>query len=350
MIMRFLYFIICLLFIGRVFPYNDQWIDLVIELTINNKFNRAITIIQEQINTQPDDYKAYFYLAATYQAKMTHYENLNDGQLFNSAINKTIDIVESKLKSDKVISDSLQADLFFYLGSAYGYRASFQGETGKWYKAIGSGRKAKKYLDRTITTDSTFYDAYLGIGTYKYWLSSKTKFLIWLPFIGDGRDEGIELIKKAIDNNCRSKYMAMHQLIFILLNYEKYTEAIPYAELVKEKFPESEFMWMAVAHTYYKNNDFKKAEPAYVKLLQLAASGEEPNSSHIVKYRYKLVYIYFEQERYSECYKECKKVIALSDNKLLSKKAKNDLEKTRDILEKCRKEMDAKGLPIQSQP
>ena len=57
-----------------------------------------------------------------------------------------------------------------------------------------------------------------------------------------------------------------------------------------------------------------------------------------------LIDIYFEQERYSECYQECNKVISLSGNKLLSKKAKNDLKKTRKILEKCLKEMKAREL------
>jgi tetratricopeptide (TPR) repeat protein len=337
--MRLIYLILWTLYISFIFSGGDYWIDQGMQLTINNKFSEAIGIYDRQIEIDTDNYKAYFYLAATLQAEMTHYENYSAGESFNNAIDKTIDLVESELSSQKTFADSQAAQLYFYLGSAYGYRASYQGETGKWYKAIGSGKSAKKYLDKAILYDSTLYDAYLGIGTYKYWLSSKTKFLIWLPFIGDSREEGIAMIKKAVEKNCRSKYMAMHQLIFILLNYNKFREAIPYAEQVIEKFPESEFMWMAAAHTYFKNKDYQNAEPAYHKLIQLSQFDEIPNPSHLVKYKLKLAQIYFATKRYHESYSQCEEVILMSDDDLLSDKAKEDIKKARKIMVKCKQKI-----------
>jgi tetratricopeptide (TPR) repeat protein len=337
--MRLINLLIWTLSISFIFSGADNWIDQGMQLTINNKFSEAIGIYNQEIKIDSSNYKAYFYLAASLQAKMTHYEDYSSGESFNNAIDKTIDLVESELSSQKTFADSQAAQLYFYLGSAYGYRASYQGETGKWYKAIGSGKNAKKYLDQAILYDSTLYDAYLGIGTYKYWLSSKTKFLIWLPFIGDSREEGIAMIKKAVEKNCRSKYMAMHQLIFILLNYNKFQEAIPYAEQVIEIFPESEFMWMAAAHTYFKNKDYQNAEPAYHKLIRLSQSDENPNPSHLVKYKLKLAQIYFATERYHESYNECEEIILMSDDKLLSDKAKEDIKKARKIKDKCRKKI-----------
>jgi tetratricopeptide (TPR) repeat protein len=337
--MRTVHLIFLLVCISNIFANNDHWIDRGMELTINNKFNEAIGIYQREIKIDADNYKATFYLAAALQAQMTHYENHLTADDFNRAIDKTLEIIESKLDMQKMFTDSQKAELYFYLGSAYGYRASYQGENGKWFKAIGNGKRAKKYLDESILYDSTMYDAYLGIGAYLYWLSSKTKFLIWLPFIGDSRDEGIAMVKKATVSNCRSKYMAMHQLIFILLNYGKHQDAISYAQQVIEKFPESEFMWMAAAHTYYKNKDYQKAEPAYYKLIQLAQSGEKPNPSHLVKYRLKLAQIYYDTKRYHESDRQCDEIILLADNELLSKKAKEDIKKARNIMEKCRKKM-----------
>jgi tetratricopeptide (TPR) repeat protein len=338
--MRLIWLLFYFIFIVPLFSAHNDWIDQGMELTINNRFTEAIAMYQREIKIDPDNYKATFYLAAALQAQITHYENHLLVEDFYNAIDKTVNIIESKLNTQNCITDSQKAELYFYLGSAYGYRASYQGESGKWFKAIGSGKKAKKYLDESVLHDSTMYDAYLGIGAYLYWVSAKTKLLSWLPFIGDNRDEGVTLIRKAIENNCRSKYMAMHQLIFILLNYGKYQEAIPYVLQVIEKYPESEFMWMAAAHTYYKNKDYQKAEPAYQRLIHLVAAGESPNPPHLVKYRLKLAQIYYERKRYHESYKQCNEILLIEDEVQYSDKAKKDVKKARDIMGKCRKKME----------
>ena len=46
---------------------------------------------------------------------------------------------------------------------------------------INSGQVIPDYaLQQPFELDSAFYDAYLGVGSYKYWKSSKGKFLTWL--------------------------------------------------------------------------------------------------------------------------------------------------------------------------
>ena len=168
-----------------------DWIEENIELTINCKFNQALSILEQRIENDTTDYKSYFYLAATLNSKMTHYENLDFEQEFLAAIENTIRLIKRKKKDNLELSDSTKAQYSFYLGSAYGYRGFFEGRKGNWYSALSDGLTAIDFLEESVESDSSLMQAYLGIGTYDYWSSSKLKFALWLPFIPDNRDRGL---------------------------------------------------------------------------------------------------------------------------------------------------------------
>ena len=108
-------------------------------------------------------------------------------QLLLVLIEKTIQLVNKNQKDNIEVSDSTKAQYLFYLGSSYGYRGFFEGRKGNWYSALSDGLKAINLLDESVEMDSTLMQAYLGIGTYDYWSSSKIKFALWLPFIPDNQ-------------------------------------------------------------------------------------------------------------------------------------------------------------------
>ncbi len=64
---------------GRLIA-SDAWIDSTIEYTINTKFDKALSVIERQLQINPDDYRAHFYLAATLNSRMTHFENQDDAE------------------------------------------------------------------------------------------------------------------------------------------------------------------------------------------------------------------------------------------------------------------------------
>ena len=59
----------------EVIAGESQWIQKTIDFTINNNFTEAIEIVEKRIKSHPDDYRAHFYIAATLNSKMTHFEN-----------------------------------------------------------------------------------------------------------------------------------------------------------------------------------------------------------------------------------------------------------------------------------
>ena len=314
--------------------HSQNWVEECIEYTIHSKFEQALQIVREQISENPHNYQAYFYLAATLSSKMTHFENNDDEYDFMSAIDSTIKIIELKLEDTTGVDSKSNAEQLFYLGSAYGYLAFFQGRAGSYFPALSNGLESNNLLNLAVVVDSTLYDAYLGIGVFKYWRYSKLKFISWLPFIPDERDEGIEYIKLAIEKSAASKYMAMHQLVYILCDYDSPNEAIEYAEQIIKRYPDSQFMWWAAAKAYDKSDDFDNAIHAYSKLYSLLTVDPKSNPNHLYKCQLKLAEIYQRKSDFRSCQDTCQNLLALLDEIPVSDKD-DKAEDIRDILNEC---------------
>jgi tetratricopeptide (TPR) repeat protein len=269
---------------------------------------------------------------------MTHYETEEDVDHYYDIIHTII-----KKASNSIYKNGSQNNLakyHFYRGSAYGYLAYSLGKNGHWLKAYDNGLASIDDLEISVQYDSTLYDAYLGIGVYNYWLSTKLKFMLWLPFIPDKREQGIEGIKLAIDKGLYSQAMGMHQLIYILLDYGRFDEAIPYAEKVIELYPESQFMRWAHAHVYYKRHEYDKAIDSYFKLMELIESDEQSNPSHWLFCQTRIAEIYFKQGQYGLASRHALRALEYKTTKPLKKKEKEKLDQAADILSKSQKALD----------
>jgi len=329
--------IIIILTLMPVICNGENWIDENIELTINNKFSEALSLLNERLEQSSEKYEIYFYFVATLHSKMTHFENFDDEHTLNAYADSTINIIESKLQSEN-LPDSTHAKLLFYLGSTYGYLGFLDGRKSNWYSAMSNGLEAKSLFEQAVELDSTLYEAYLGIGAFKYWLSSKIKFALWLPFVPDGREEGIAMIKKSLKSHGPSRFIAMHQLIYILLDYGRYDEAVEYAEKIVEKYPESQFMWWAHAHAFYKRRDYERAISAYNRLLQLLKDDPDKNPSHIVECNLKLAQLYLELKEYPKCISYCQTVLKYKNNKKLFEVLEDKFEIAKEYLEQAEKQ------------
>lgn len=258
---------------------SSDWIQTSIDLTINTKFDRAERLLRTRIAEGDHSPQVWFYLASVLNSKMTHFEDFEQAASFEQAI----DSVLLKTENIKIITDLPdRARLLFYRGSALGYRAFYEGQIGKWLAALNDGMASVDHLKQAVALDSTLYDAWLGIGVYQYWRSTKLKLVLWMPFIPDQREEGIANIRKAVTKSRYSRYMAMHQLIYILLNYGLKDEAVPLAEEVIHAYPKSTFMWWAYAHTWFMRHEYERAIPAYRKLLHLLQTEPGQNPNHVV--------------------------------------------------------------------
>lgn len=287
-------FLLCsswLIFWGSLSFAQQPWIEQVTAMTIDGYFKKAEALVNQKIAETDSALAPCLYLASVLNSRMTHYESNDQAGRFTRLLHFIINKANQQLDQPN-LSDSLLARLYFYRGSAYGYLGFFQGQNGQWFKALKNGLKAIDDLTACTKLDSTLFEAYLGLGTYKYWRSTKLKAVLWLPFLKDLREEGIADIKRAMRTSSNSRYMALHQLVYILIDYKHYAEAQKYAEQGIQKFPQSQFMWWAYAHVFFKSHQYHQAIKAYKHLLKLIESHPESNPSHWLDCQVRLAEVY----------------------------------------------------------
>lgn len=234
-----------------------------IEKTILCDFDDAKKIYDGLIEDYPDEPVGYFYMAAVIQSQMLDEENFNYKQEFEEFIKKCI-----KKSKNLQVERTDDPWLFFYEGSAYLYQSFLKSKLNDWWGAYRDAGKGVNRLEKSLELDSTFYDAYLGIGSYKYWKSTKIKFLDWLPFITDEREQGIKLIIKAIERGEFVSLIGRDQLAWILIDANRLEEAKRYAIKNHELFPDSRFFQWTLNKVYYQNKEWDKAYYGYDSLLQ----------------------------------------------------------------------------------
>ncbi|MDZ7261804.1 MAG: hypothetical protein ONB05_06840 [candidate division KSB1 bacterium] len=308
----------------------DSLILQSIELTIEQKYDEAQAKAQEAINMDKDNPIGYLFQAASLQSMMMDYESLQWKEQFDSLLNMALDVARRWIKKDQD-----PAWGHFCSGSALCYKAFFLGREKEYFSALHHCLKGVAHLERALSLDSTLYDAYLGIGSYKYWRSRKTRILNWLPFIKDERLEGIDLVRRTVEKGMFSRYAAINGLAWMLMDAGRIQEAINIANLGHEKFPESRFFLWCLAQGYFKLKDYRKANHYYQQILSSLL--KEPYNNHYneIICRYKIAYGHFQLEQYAQAVAQCDTILALKLDNEISHRSQGKIESTVELKRKC---------------
>ena len=192
-----------------------------ISYTYIDSFAAAINNLDSIITRAPDYWPAYVFKIGIVYTEMNDNENYDQVDYFKDLIDSTLNGLDDFLKR---CPDDKWA--LFCKGSTAGYLALYEGHHGSWVKAVFKGMEAGKLFTKAVEADSTFYDAYLGLGNLNYWKSAKMGFFRSLPFIPDNRDEGIAQITLAMDSSQYSSLPAASGLAWIYYNRKEYDKTI----------------------------------------------------------------------------------------------------------------------------
>ncbi len=101
------------------------------------------------------------------------------------------------------------------------------------------GKKETKHLGDLVLEhaekDIPIYDAYLGLGSYHYWRTARSKFIRIIAFwMRDKRDFGLEQIQFSIDHGRYCPDESYLVLVTALLDYEQYDEALAVLDRFEE--------------------------------------------------------------------------------------------------------------------
>lgn len=264
------------------------------------QYEKAIDVFDKIISLEPNDPKGYFLKSAAYfWVFSTDMHNESVGDTLKEWSFKAVEVAEARLDENE---DDIDAR--FFLGGAYGTLGRYYGITKSFLKAYWYGQKGKNYLEEVIESDSTYYDAYLGLGIYHYLADVLPKFVKILSFLfgvdGD-RDKGIYELNLAAEKGVYTKTEAMFFLSAIYTYREKeYEKAVEILTKLLNKYPNNGGALIHLGRCY---SYMGKCDLALKTFQQILDQGEENIRLPITSLHYQMGDVYFKLNDFNSAIK-----------------------------------------------
>ncbi len=243
------------------------------KLAYNLHFDRATETFDELIKLKPDNPRGYLLQAVNFYYRHQLEEN---SEVFAKQFVKLATTAIERSKS-KLGNKEQRLDALFYLGTANMYLAAYHGWQSNWLRAYWYGKDGIGYLERVIAADSTYYDAYLGLGLYHYYtdvIPKIAKAVTFLLGFEADRQKGLEELELAAAHGKYSRAEALLFLGSIHLYVEKdYEKSRQFFEELARLYPENASYSMLLGEAYQK---LGKNEQAAQTLHQLVDQIPQP--------------------------------------------------------------------------
>jgi len=277
------------------------------------QFDSASQTFQHLVDSMPNHPVGYFHQAVVLQSKMLDLEtDLWESDFFR-LLEKTITL------SQKQSDNADEPWLLYYTGSAYCCKGLYQAQKGSYLSGYLSARKGTKFLKKAVDQDATLYDVYLLLGGYYYWSGRFSKFIRWLPFVGDKRDEGIEMLQLAVEKSAFSHWPAVENLAWVEYDRKNFQTALYLFKKGLNQFPQSRFYLWGTADSYFRLGDYQRAAYLYESLLRIVMELPFNNGYNEIVCRFKLVKTYHEFQQFEKALHHCQQI--------LKKKLEPDIQK-----------------------
>lgn len=238
-----------------------------IQFVYNFEFDKAEAVFSTLLKKNPNDLFANHFLGTI---SFWKYFGTNKKKYFDEFIHQS-DVTIAK--AEQSLNDNPKdKETMFILGSEYGYRAIANGKAGKFLDMIWASKKSNSYLEDVLEIDSSYYDAYLGIGLIKFALSQVPSGFKWaLSMIGfDGDSEkGFKYLKISAEKGNYSKVEAEYYLSQLYAEfYFDYDKAKTHLAQLNKRFPENLLFRYSFAVIEVKNRNLSSAENILLPLVK----------------------------------------------------------------------------------
>ena len=285
----------------------DTLVDKALNLLYYNSYSDAIAICEQVIEKYPDNPMGYLGQAAVYHIIMLNYRvSLFDPQ-YDSLTTLTIKIGKKAIKQYKD-----DANAFFVLGAAYGFRGLQRIRKGQWFGAFRDGIRGVSNLMKAHEMDKTIYDVYYGLGLYYYWKSARAKVLTFLRLMKDEREKGIEYLMTAVEKGEFSSTEAVFALIEIYFYEEKPEDALKAAMSIKDKFDLDPTWNYLTAKILVKLKRWDEANKYFLILLNLLEKSQFKANSYLAECHYGIAKCNYELGDNETAKKELQQAFELS--------------------------------------
>ena len=314
-------------------PEVDSIIFTGLRLVYADSTMQAVEEFKKLIHIFPDDPIGYFYVAATLQTTMDDYRNYSYKDEFNQYLNQAIQKAENRKK--KGIMDAYD---YLYLGGAIGFRGINKALTGDWVGGFVDGLKGRNNLVKALAVDSTLYDVYYGLGSYHFWRSLKSRSFWWLPFIGDNRQKGIEMIKSVIEKGKYAKQDAQFALVRIWVENKEYDKAFSQINKLSQIYHNKPFLLWFLGRAQLENNMYSGAIQTYQNLLEALITSPYYGPTGEVECRYDLALALYQNKDFKNSSAQIDTILTFKKDASMNKGMKDFIHKAENLQKKIKKE------------
>jgi tetratricopeptide (TPR) repeat protein len=199
----------------------DRALTQIINATFRDQYEKANRIADSLLEKHPEHPAPYFFKAAVLQEVMSTYRVNKFQKEVETNVQRAIDT------GNLLLTSSNDPWLHFYLGGAYGYRGFNRFRKLNFIGAYRDAQRGIDQFDQALQKDSTLYDVYLGLGSYYYYRTARSKFLriitFWIP---DKRDLGLAQLKFSFEHGRYAIYDAIYVLMAAYYDNGNYDQAM----------------------------------------------------------------------------------------------------------------------------
>jgi len=322
---------------GPISEEIDSIIFKGIDLVHHEKYDEGITEFKKIIDSYPDEPLGYFFMAASYQNLIDNYRNEKYKPDFEKYIELAIDKGEAKLKKSYN-----SAEIYFYLGGAYGYRGIYRSFRGNWWGAFMDARRARPLLEKALKLKPDLYDAYFGLGAYHYWVSAKAKIFRWLLFIGDHRKQGIKELYLAVEKGRYASLEAKVSLLRVYYEEKDYDLILKLSQELENDFENLPFRSWFAGLAYISLSKWDLASQNFEKLLSFFKASPYYHLVGEMECRYWMGYIYYQKGEYKKSLEMVNFVLVNEENVKDSDYAQPIVKQAQELNDKIQKKLSAK--------
>ena len=334
----FLFLILFLISLNSAYAqiYPDKSVHKIlksgIELIIDQNYSEAEKLFVQLEKTRKDMPLGKIYIAAVYIAKAYDYQQPYDDEIITKCLSGAKKISERLIESDPT-----NIWYNYYLALTNGYIAYYDALRESWLQAFSNGLSSVSSFEDCLKLDKDFYEAYIAIGSYKFWRSKKTEFINWLPFVDDEKETGIKYLKNAVKYSGYNSHLAIHSLVWIYIEQEDYKEAIRVAENALVKHPESRIFKWGLARAY-ESIDTDKSVKLYKDILESYPNTLKSNKINEVTLKHIIAQQLVKIKKQDEALQICKEILAINGYSEFERESLGSrLERVRELKESLSK-------------
>jgi len=304
----------------------DSIIRRVIVQTVSQSYDSALANCRRLGTLSGGAPFGEFLTAAVLQSRMLDYENTSGEEAFFAASRKARWLFQRELR------DHPRSALdHFFIGATYGYEAFYYGKRNRLLDGFRSGWQCMQELNAALALDPKLYDAYLGIGTFRYYQAKLGKAFSWLPFVEDNREQAVAMIRKAIYYGKYSSAAAINGLSWILMEEGRAQEALALVDSALQLYPGSRFFLWGAAEANFRLQRWGEAQRCYELILESFAAENHPSPYNEVACYLRLSDINFRQANYDACRRQLAELFAIPLSKADRERSSKLLKRAREL-------------------